>query len=63
MRLGGSDGSGWKYSSCALKATAIMSGPSSISLIFSSMRAEATPNCMIGSTLLMIASCRRFQSS
>src|SRR5262245_31181333 len=39
MRLGGSEGSGWKYSSCALKQTAIMSGPSSISLIFSSMRA------------------------
>jgi hypothetical protein len=26
-----------------LKQTAIMSGPSSISLIFSSMRADATP--------------------
>ena len=43
MRLGGKLGTGWKYSSCALKATAIMSGPSFISLIFSSMRAEATP--------------------
>jgi len=61
--LGGSEGSGWKYSSCALKQTAIMSGPSSISLIFSSMRADATPNCMMGSTLFMIASCSRFQSA
>ena len=40
-----------------------MSGPSFISSIFSSMRAEATPYCMIGSTLLMIDSCSFFQSA
>ena len=63
MRLGGSVGTGWKYSSWALKATAIMSGPSFISSIFSSMRADATPYCMIGSTLFMIVSCSFFQSA
>ena len=40
-----------------------MSGPSFISSIFSSMRADATPYCMIGSTLLMIESCSFFQSA
>ena len=63
MRLGGNCGSGLKYSSCALKATAIMSGPSPMSLTFSSIRALATPNCMTGLLLDRIASFSRFQPS
>ena len=63
MRLGGSDRLRLEIFVVGVEATAIMSGPSFISSIFSSMRADATPYCMIGSTLFMIASCSRFQSA